>query len=192
MATTILGNVLNLFHRIGIYDIVLPFLLVFTLVFAVLDRTKILGVEIIDKKEYTKKNLNALLAFSIAFLVIASSRLVETIIKISSQIVVLIMLVVFFLLLIGTFYKEGELLKEGYKESGRLLIFFALGITIIFVFLNAITDSNGKTWLRILLDYISRFWTSTGVASIILVAVLIVFVVFLTRDTSKTEDKGDS
>jgi hypothetical protein len=192
MANTILGNVLDLFQRIGIYDIVLPFLLVFTLMFAILDRTKILGVEKIGGEEFTKKNLNAMLAFTIAFLVIASSRLVETIIKVSSEIVVVAMLVVFFLLLIGTFYKEGELLKEGYNETGKGVIFVGIGITIIFIFLNAITDVNGKTWLRIFLDYVDRFWTSTAVASVILIVGIVLFVYFLMREPVPKKSKGDS
>jgi len=46
-------NTLDFFDNIGIFDVVLPFLLVFTIVFALLERTKVFGVEEIEgKKDY--------------------------------------------------------------------------------------------------------------------------------------------
>ena len=57
--------------KLGVYDVVLPFLLVFTIVFAILDKTKMLGVEKgKDDREYTKKNLNAMIAFVMGFFVV--------------------------------------------------------------------------------------------------------------------------
>ena len=56
MATTVLGGVLDFFKELGIYDVVLPFILVFTIMFAILERTKIFGTE--GEKKFTKKNLN--------------------------------------------------------------------------------------------------------------------------------------
>lgn len=89
-------EVIEFFDSIGLFDVVLPFLLVFTIVFALLERTKVLGVEEIEGKKYPKKNLNSVAAFVIAFLVIASSRLVEIITTVSSQFVVLLFGVVLF------------------------------------------------------------------------------------------------
>ena len=63
-ASTLRG-VLGFFVDIGIYDVVLPFLLVFTIVFAIFDKTKVLGTEVIDGHKYPKKNLNAIVAFVI-------------------------------------------------------------------------------------------------------------------------------
>ena len=107
---------IEFFDKIGIYDVVLPFLLVFTIVFAILEKTKLFGQEEIDGKKYTRKNLNSMTSFVIAFLVVASSKLVATITDISSQVVVLLFLSVFFLLLVGSFFSESEFpvfLKEG-------------------------------------------------------------------------------
>ena len=50
-------GVLSFFNDIGIYDVILPFLLIFTIVFAILEKTKVLGVEEIEGKKYTKKSL---------------------------------------------------------------------------------------------------------------------------------------
>lgn len=176
MAETILGNVLELFHNLGIYDIILPFLLTFTIIFAILERTKVLGVE----EGKTKKNLNAMVAFVMGFLVVASSQLVQAITTISSQIVVLLMLGVFFLLLIGTFNTDEEN-KEGVKLHTAWKVIFGviMFIGIVFIFLDAIKTDN-KSWLDVFIDWISQFSTNTAVASIILLIVIIGAVVFIT------------
>src|SRR3989338_8886122 len=78
-------QVIEFFDTIGLFDVVLPFLLVFTIVFAILEKTKVLGTEDIEGKKYTKKNLNAIASFVMAFLVVASSELVEIITTVSAN-----------------------------------------------------------------------------------------------------------
>src|SRR3989337_1536276 len=101
-AVTPFRQVLVFFDSIGLFDVVLPFLLVFTVVFAILEKTKVFGIEEIEGKKYTRKNLNSIAAFVIAFLVIASARLVEIVTTVSANMVVLLLLVVLFLLLVGS------------------------------------------------------------------------------------------
>ena len=189
---TVLGNVISFFERIGIYDIVLPFLLTFTIVFAIFEKSKVLGTEKIEDKEYTKKNLNAMAAFVIGFMVVASSKLVETITQISSNIVVLILLGVFFMLLVGTFWKPEE--KEPWAAlSGtwRTTFMIIMFIGIIIIFLDAIKTEAGISWLDQLFSYLGQFWTSTAVASIILIIFLIVFVWAMVREPKeKSEEEG--
>src|SRR4030043_2440594 len=88
-----LRGVISFFTDIGIYDVILPFLLIFTLVYAIFDKTKVFGTDTIDGMKYPKKNLNAIAAFAIAFFVIASAQLVEFISKVSSHVVVLLLAV---------------------------------------------------------------------------------------------------
>jgi hypothetical protein len=196
MATpTVLGNVLLFFQRIGIYDVVLPFLLTFTIIFAIFEKSKILGTEKVDDAVYTKKNLNAMAAFVIAFLVIASSRLVETITRVSSNIVILVLLGVFYLLLVGTFWTPSKETGEKWTAlTGKwnTLFMIIMFIGIIIVFLDAIRDENGTSWLERIWDYLSQFWTSTAVASIILIIFLIVFVWFMARGKEGEEEKKKS
>jgi hypothetical protein len=175
MAETVLGNVIEFFQHIGIYDVVLPFLLVFTIMFAILEKTKVLGTE--GKEHYTRKNLNAMASFVVAFLVIASSKLVETITQVSSQIVVLLLLVVFFLMLISTMYTEKEIQEGGMAEKGWKMFFVAfMFIGTLGIFLDAIKTESGKTWLEVFTDWLSQFYTSTAVASIILIIFIVLFV----------------
>src|SRR3989338_6934868 len=121
-------DIIDFFAQIGLFDVVLPFLLVFTIVFALLERTKVLGVEEVDGKKFTKKNLNSMAAFVIAFLVVASSRLVEIITEVSSKFVVILFLVVLFLLLVGSFFMEkpdAVFLEGGWKTTFMIIVFLS-------------------------------------------------------------------
>lgn len=195
---TVLGNVIGFFERIGIYDVVLPFLLVFTIVFSILEKSRILGTEKIEGKEgeFPRKNLNAMAAFVIAFMVIASGKLVETITRISANVVVLVLLGIFYLLLIGTFWspKEKEpwaALAGGWQKTFMIIMFIGIAV----VFLDAIRLESGTSWLEILFGYLSQFWTSTAVASIILILFIIAFVMFMTwevKEEKSEEEKSES
>lgn len=163
---SILGNVIGFLQKIGIYDVVLPFLLTFTIVFAILEKTKVLGPD--------KKNLNSMVAFVIGFLVIASSKIVAAITQVSSQIIVLLLLSVFFLMLVGTFFGKDEEVALTGKWKWIFMVIMFLGV--VFIFLNAIKTKSGYSWLEVVLNFISQFWTSTAVASIILIIGVVVFV----------------
>ena len=182
-------QVLVFFESIGLFDVVLPFLLVFTIVFAILEKTKVLGTEDIEGKKYTKKNLNAIASFVMAFLVVASSKLVETIVQVSSNAVVVLFLSVLFLLLVGSFYKEGEpvYLEGGWKIVFMIIVFIA----IVGIFLDAIKTADGRTWLERLGDF-----TGSGgdelAGSILLLAIVVLFVVYAVKEPSKGSTHGGS
>lgn len=176
-------NALLFFDKIGIYDVILPFLLVFTIVFAILEKTKIFGTEEVEGVKISKKNLNAMTAFVISFLVIASSKLVEIITQVSSQMVILLLLAVLFLLLIGSFQKEGEpvFLQSGWHITFMIMMF----VGIIAIFLEAIKTESGEPWLEFILIYIRDNFSSTAVSSIILVIVVILAIWFIQREPKK-------
>ncbi|MCP3684854.1 MAG: hypothetical protein GY861_19495 [bacterium] len=181
---------LDFFGDIGIFDVVLPFLLVFTIVFAILEKTKIFGMEKIGEEEYTKKSLNSMAAFVIAFFVIASSQLVQFITKVSANMIVLLLASVFFLLLVGSFHQEK---KEGFFLSGNTKNLFVgiMFVGLLFIFLNAI-ETGGQTWLEWILDWIGQFWSNGAVASVILILVVVGFMFYIVREPKKNkkEDGG--
>jgi hypothetical protein len=170
---TVFRGVIEFLNELGIYDVVLPFLLVFTIVFAILEKTRILGIEEIEGKKYTKKNLDALVSFVVAFLVVASTKLVAIINKALANIVLLILLAVFFLLLVGSFSKEGEreFLAGGWKTVFMIIMF----IGIIFIFLDALD------WLSPFWKFLTRHWETRWVASLILIIAIILFIIYITR-----------
>ena len=185
---SVFRGTLEFFGKLGIYDVILPFLLVFTIVFAILEKTRIFGVEEIDGKKYTKKNLDAMVAFVIAFFVIASSQLVEAITQISSQVVILLLLSVFFLILVGSFHKETE---EGFFLQGGWNITFMviMFVGIIGIFLNAIKIESGQTWLSWIMDFISTKWNTDWVASLILIGFVIGMMVWITSSSGPKKEK---
>jgi len=167
-------EVLEFLGDIGLFDVVLPFLLVFTIIFAILEKTKIFGVEEIEGKKYTKKNLNSIAAFVISFLVVASSELVEIITTISSQVVVLLLLIVLFLLLVGAFYAEGEksvFLEGGWKSFFMAIVF--IGILLIFF--------NTMGYLDKILDFFQGDRNEI-VGSIILLVIVVLFIAWIVRE----------
>jgi len=168
-------EIIEFFNSIGVFDVVLPFLLVFTIVFALLERTKVFGYEKIEGKEYTKKNLNSVAAFAIAFPVVASSNLVEIITDVSSQFVVLLFGIVLFLLLVGSFFKEephGVFLEGGWKTTFMIIVF--LGLT--FIFLDAL-DLLQDTF-----DFLEGTSKGEFVGSVILIIMIVLFMVFITQE----------
>ena len=157
----------------------MPFLLVFTIVFALLERTKVFGVEDIEGKKYTKKNLNSVAAFVIGFLVVASSQLVEIITKVSSNFVVLLFLVVLFLLLVGSFYQEkpeGVFLEGGWKTAFMVIVL----VVLVVIFLDAIpSDEGNDSLLDDTLDFLDGSDRGEFVGSVILLILILSIVMVM-------------
>ena len=70
---SVFRGIIEFFGDLGVYDVILPFILVFTIVFAILEKSQVFGSEKIKDVEYTRKNLNSMAAFVIAFLVVGYS-----------------------------------------------------------------------------------------------------------------------
>ncbi|MBI1935492.1 hypothetical protein HYS31_03550 [Candidatus Woesearchaeota archaeon] len=179
-------DVLNFFEKIGLFDVVLPFLLVFTIVFAILEKTKVLGMDEIDGKKYTKKNLNAIAAFVLAFLVVASSQIVEIITSVSANAVVVLFLAVLFLLLVGSFYKEGEsvYLEGPWKLTFTVIVFVA----IVGIFLNAIKTSDGTTWLEAMTSFTGSGSSNEVIGSVVLLLIIVMFIAYAVKEPSKKSE----
>ncbi|MBI2125446.1 hypothetical protein HYV87_00155 [Candidatus Woesearchaeota archaeon] len=176
-------GMIGFLNKIGVYDVILPFLLVFTIIFAILEKTKIFGTEKIDGKEMTKKNIDAMVAFVIAFLVIASTRLVGIINEVMANVVLLVILGVCFLLLVGVFFagdKEFSLEKFPTWQNIFMVLMF-IGIVVIFL--------NALGWLHYL-EILFENWNAEWASSIIFIVIIIGFIAWITR-TPKEDSKSD-
>src|SRR3989338_4288907 len=136
-------GMIGFLNKLGVYDVILPFLLVFTIIFAILEKTRIFGQE---KDGMTKKNINAMVAFVVAFLVIASTKLVGVINEVMANVVLLIILGICFLLLVGVFFgdKEFNSMKELPVLTQLLIYVMAIGLVVIFL--------NALGWLQFIFD----------------------------------------
>jgi hypothetical protein len=176
-AGSVFRETLAFFGRLGVYDVILPFLLVFTIVFAVLEKTKIFGTEKIEGIDVTRKNLNGMTAFVIAFFVIASSKLVYVISAVVSKMVLLLLLSICFLMLVGSFHtgKEEFVLKKGWKNLFMIIMF--VGIVLVFLY--------ELGWLDFIYQNLFFQFNTVAVSSIVLVAIVIGFIFYVTKDPKR-------
>ncbi len=122
-----LVDAIEFMRSFGIFDVVLPFLLVFTVIFGVLEKTKVFGTE--DNK--TRKNLNAMVAFVIGFFVVATAQIVGILQTALPVIILILILVIAFMIVYGATLGEGELNVWQQFTKGKGI--FALGIVIAII-----------------------------------------------------------
>lgn len=171
--------------KLGVYDVILPFLLVFTIVFAILEKTRILGMEKVGDKEITKKNLNAMVAFVVAFLVIASTQLVAVINQVMANIVLLLILAISFLLLVGVFFGSKEFTLKDYPGwISFFMVLMFIGIVVIFL--------NALDWLKYVFA-LFVYWNEEWAITIIFVIIILGFMWYVVKEPSsgKKEAKKD-
>jgi len=161
-----------LLDQIGITDVLLPFFLIFTLVFAILQKTELLGHE--------KKNFNVIIALVMGFAVViphitgtypANADVVNIINKALPNVSLVIIAILMVLLLVGIFgWKIGP---GGTSMSGMIALVALVIVVYIFgVAGNLWGTSNRWTWLH----------NSDTQALIIVILVFGVVVWFITKE----------
>ncbi|GAG35231.1 unnamed protein product [marine sediment metagenome] len=121
-------------------------------------------------------------SFVMAFFVVASSRLVEIVTEVSSNVVILLLLSVLFLLLVGSFFKEGAgvFLEGGWRIFFMVIMF----VGIVLIFLNALGWLE-KTW-----DFIGGGKGGNAVGSITLIVIIILFMVYIVKEPKTFSTTG--
>lgn len=107
-------------------DIILPFLLIFTIVFAVLEKSKLLGEG--------KSQVNAIIGFVAAAIVIAFSNAVGIITNLTVFMAVILMTLFVFMIIYGFAKgpsKEGDILEKGVKTIIGIIIFVGVIIAVL-------------------------------------------------------------
>jgi len=186
---TVLGNAIDFLQDFGIFDVVLPFLLVFAVVFGILEKTRILGEEKIGKESYARKNLNAIVAFVIGMLVVAATKIVGVINEALPKISLLIVVSLSFLILLGFFVSSDKSLYENLGRGWMTFIMIFFFIAVILIFLGTIPANEKQSWLGFAYDYVVEFWSGTLVATTVLMIVIIWAIIWITKgDTGKRND----
>lgn len=109
--------------QIGVYDVLLPFLLIFSIIFAILEKTSILGKD--------KRNINVIVAIVIGLLLIVQKGIVEIINIFLPRVSLIIVVILMGLLVISMVAgKEFTGLKGGVLGFAILLIIIALVIAL--------------------------------------------------------------
>lgn len=187
-------GIINFLDKIGVYDVILPFLLVFSIMYAILEKTKVLGVDKDDKgREFTKKNLNSIVSFVIAFLVIASSKLVGLINEAMANVVILALVGVSVLMLLGVLSGTGEFSfsSNDWKESYTLMFFTAFMVLgVLLIFLHAIPYGN-ESLLEWFFDYMADNWDSEWVGSLVFIGLVSLFMWLIVNGEPVTNKKKE-
>ena len=189
MTSALRASLITVVDKLGVFDVVLPFLLVFTIVFAILEKTKIFGTEKVGDQTITKKNLNATVAFVIAFFVVASNKLVQIITETTSNAVILLIISILFLILVGSFHKEeaeGFFLQGGWATLFTVMMFIGLAL----IFLNSMHTSSGESWLELVFEFFSSYITPEVWAGILFIALMGGAIFFVTA-SPKTKEKKE-
>ncbi len=121
--------------KYGVYDVALPFLLVFTLAFAMLEKSKILG----DKG----RSLNVIISLALAFFFVRNNYLVALINRFLPNVSFFMVVMLMGLLLLGIVYGKKY---EG-LQGGMLTI--AVVLAILFIIWSLTSDLVGKSGINL-------------------------------------------
>ncbi|MBI2660406.1 hypothetical protein HYX07_04550 [Candidatus Woesearchaeota archaeon] len=166
----------------GLTDVMLPFLLIFVIVYAILQKTKILGE--------ARKNLNVIIGIVVALLVViphvtgrfpADSDPVLIINDALPQVSIVLVAVIFLLILIGVFGQEYVFL--GVTMPGWITLVSLITIVLIFGGSAGWWDSGFGTTLE-------NFFGTEGVAIFIMLVVFGLIIAWITSDSKEKEGVG--
>jgi len=178
---TALGSALDFLKDFGFFDVILPFLLVFTIVFAILEKTRIFGSEEIDGKQYPKKNLNAMVAFVMGFFVVAARQVVESLQVSLPNVALVLIIAVSFMMLAGSFMGDETF---SFKGKWAMFLTFIMFIAVVLIFLNSLG------WLDVIVDFVNRY-TGEVLVPAVLIIVILLAIFFVVGGKPKSEEEKE-
>lgn len=168
--------------RWGIVDVMLPFLLFFVVLFAILQKTKILGEN--------KKNINSVIALVVSLIIVVqhvTGRLpvyADPVIILNNalpQVSLVIVAVVFLLILIGVFGQDYVFL--GVTMPGWITLISLITIVLIF------GGAAGWWWGNFGIT-LQGFFGTEGVAVFIMLVMFGLIIAWITGDSKEREDRA--
>src|SRR3989338_7113081 len=165
----------------GLTDVLLPFLLIFTIVFAILQKTKILGED--------KKNLSVIVAIVVGLLVVVphvtrtfpeNSDPVVIINDALPQVSIVLVAVIFLLILIGVFGQDYVFL--GVTMPGWITLISLVIIVLIF-------GGSAGWWQGDFGQTMEDFFGTEGVAVFIMIVTFGIIIAWITSESKEREDR---
>ncbi len=174
--TTVFEGIISFMRDLGFFKVFLPFLLSFVLMYAILDKTKVLGTDNGKPDGEPKRSINSIVAFCVGLFVVGSQLVVAVINQALAHIVVVLLVSVFFLTTVSVFLQGGHIdfTQEDYK---KWLLFFMVLIFIIFIliFLGALG------WLSPAWEWLKVNWKQDYVATVLFLLGIAGFIWLITR-----------
>jgi hypothetical protein len=182
-------NMIYSLEQIGVLDVIMPFILIFTIIYAVLQKTKILGK---DANGKPKKNFNVIISLVMALAVVIPHvtgrnlygiSVVDIINTALPNVALVAVIIVMILLTIGVFGKEFDI-GEGFGGIFVILAFLVIG----FIF----AASAGLFRYGTLPYWLYFIYDSQFQALVVTLLVFGVIIYFITKEekTDKTKDKN--
>ena len=176
-----LDNFFRTLDNWGLTDILLPFLLVFVIIFAILQKTKILGED--------KKNLSVVVALVVGLLVVVPHVLgkfptnTDPVVIINNalpQVSLVLVAIIFLLVMIGVFGQDQIML--GVSMPGWIAL-------ISFLIILAIFGSSAGWWASGFSQGIDDLFGSDSVAIFIMLLMFGLIIAWVTSDSKEREDR---
>ena len=167
--------------RYGLTDVLLPFLLIFVIIFAILQKTRILGEG--------KKNLNVVVALVVGLLVViphvtgrfpANADPVIIINDALPQVSLVLVAIIFLLIMIGVFGQEHVFL--GVAMPGWIAFFSFIVIVIIF-------GGAAGWWSGQFGTTLEQFFGTEGIAVVIMLLVFGIIIAWITSESKEREER---
>ena len=174
-----LENAITFLDNFGLFDVVLPFLLVFTIIYAILEKSKILGTEETDGKTVPRRNVNSMVAFVVGLIFVSVIRLVEIINQALPEIALVLIISVSLLMIVGLFWGSTEVKLE--KDWQKGLVFIVAFFVVLGIFFNAIG------WWDNIINYVDLHWAETVIPTLVFFIVIIAAIFYIVG--GKKEDK---
>ena len=177
-----LENFMVLLYEWGVMDVLLPFILVFTIVFATLQKTKILG----EGKKQFNVILSLVMALGVVIPHVTGSYMewgfdpVQVINNALPQVSIIVVAIIMLLLIIGVFGNQIDI--AGGSLAGWVVILAIIAVTLIF--------GTQVGWFRLPL-WLVFLQNPELQALIVMILVFGVIIWFITKeDKDPTKEKG--
>lgn len=151
------ASIIGDLEAMGLYEVLLPFLLIFTIIFGVLEKTNIFGKE--------SHKFNVVIALVAGFLIIRQQTLVALMNRFLPNVSMFVLILIAFLIILGVFGIQSD--KWG---GGLLFIAIIIGVVGGIWALTEAADYEGLVWLPDWL-YITQddIWWLVGIVAFIAV-----------------------
>lgn len=156
-------------------ETILPFLLVFTIVFAILQKSKILGDG--------KKQIDAIVALVVGLLVISFGQATGLIIQLIPFLAVSLVVLLVFMILVGSFRRGGEdLLPPGFKTFLMIAVLIAVVIAVVWI----------TNFWQFIVDFFFVYESSSLFANITFVVIIVAAVAAVIWSAGKGDSSSSS
>jgi len=160
-----MGDLFSQLEGLGVYEYLLPFLLIFSITFAILEKVQILGED--------KKNINIIVSMIIALIFVTQFTLVSTLNNFLPKISLFTIVAVMALILFGIF---GAKVSDGLGWGGLMI--------------GAVVSLLAIYWgLSPSLGFEIPYWVQYNFDVILVILIIIIVIALVTGGSSKSGDQ---